>query len=111
MPVRALAWLGLMLGRESDVARVLEREPLDTPWTQAGRRILEGDLSGAADVLGEMGAVSQEAFLRLQSAEQLVRAGRRAEADEQLARALAFYRSVGATRYVHEGEALLAASA
>jgi hypothetical protein len=37
--------------------------------------------------------------------------GRRAEADEQLQQALAFYRSVGATRYVRECEALLPASA
>jgi len=41
----------------------------------------------------------------------LVRDGRRAEADEQLQRALGFYRSVGATRYVREAEALLAATA
>ncbi len=40
----------------------------------------------------------------------VVAEARRAEADEQLANALAFYRSVGATRYVVEGEALLAAS-
>jgi len=107
----ALAWLGLTLGRETEVAPILEREPLDTPWTRAGRAVLAGDLSGAADLLGEIGAAAQEAFLRLRSAEQLVQAGRRAEADEQLRRALAFYRSVGATRYVREGEALLAASA
>jgi hypothetical protein len=37
--------------------------------------------------------------------------GRRREADEQLRSALAFYRSVGATRYIRQGEALLAASA
>jgi hypothetical protein len=47
----------------------------------------------------------------MHAAAQLVAEGRRAEADEQLRRALAFYRSVGATRYVREGEALLAASA
>jgi len=58
-----------------------------------------------------MGAARSEALARLRAAERLVRDGRRAEADEQLQRALAFYRSVGATRYVREGEALLAASA
>jgi hypothetical protein len=58
-----------------------------------------------------MGIDSDEAFFRLRAAEQLVDEGRRAEADEQLGRALAFYRSVCATRYVREGEALLAASA
>ena len=52
-----------------------------------------------------------EACCRLCAAEAYVAQGRRAEADEQLRPALAFYRSVGATRYVREGEALLAASA
>jgi hypothetical protein len=55
--------------------------------------------------------MSVEAFYRLRAAEQLVVEGRRAEADDQLGPALGFYRSVGATRYVREGEALLAASA
>jgi hypothetical protein len=58
-----------------------------------------------------MGIPSDEAFFRLRAAEQLVAEGRRAEADEQLRPALAFYRGVGANRYVREGEALLAESA
>jgi class 3 adenylate cyclase/tetratricopeptide (TPR) repeat protein len=107
----ALAWLGVTLGRGEEVGELLRSDPLDTPWTRAGEAVLEGDLAGAADLLGEIGAVSQEAFLRLRAAEQLVEEGRRAEADAQLARALAFYRAVGATRHVREGEALLAASA
>jgi len=47
----------------------------------------------------------------MHAAAQLAEEGRRAEADEQLRRALAYFRSVGATRYAREGEALLAASA
>ena len=43
-----------------------------------------------------------EAIARLRARAQLVAEGRRAEADEQLQRALAFYRSVGATRYVRQ---------
>jgi hypothetical protein len=58
-----------------------------------------------------MGARPYEAFARLRAAEQLVDERRRAEADEQLHRALAFWRSVGGARYIREGEALLAASA
>jgi class 3 adenylate cyclase/tetratricopeptide (TPR) repeat protein len=106
-----LAWLGRMLGREAEVAAVFDREVLDTPWIRAGREVLGGDLAAAADILGELGAATPEAFHRLRSAEQLLSEGRRAEADEQLHRALAFYRSVGATQHVREGEALLAASA
>jgi hypothetical protein len=58
-----------------------------------------------------MGAVTDEAHDRLRLAEVLVQQSRRAEADTQLQRALAFYRSVGATRYIRQAEALLAASA
>jgi hypothetical protein len=47
----------------------------------------------------------------LKATEQLAAAGRRAEADAQLQRALAYWRSVGATRYIREGEALFAATA
>jgi tetratricopeptide (TPR) repeat protein len=107
----AMAWLAVTLRREEEVGELLDSDPLDTPWIRAGKAVLAGDLAGAADLLGEIGARSQEAFLRLRAAEQLVEAGRRVEADEQLNRALAFYRSVGATRHVREGEALLAASA
>jgi hypothetical protein len=59
----------------------------------------------------EIGTRPLEAFTRLRAAAQLVVAGRRAEANEQLAKGLAFYRTVGATRYLREGEILLAKSA
>jgi len=52
-----------------------------------------------------------EAYARLRAAEQLVAEGRQAEADAQLEKALAFFRSVGATRYIREAEALLAPAA
>lgn len=55
-----------------------------------------------------MGAPPLEAFFRLRAAEAFVAEDRRAEADEQLRAALAFYRGVRATRYVREGEELLA---
>jgi hypothetical protein len=73
--------------------------------------LLQSDLVAVADRLGDLGLRPDEAHTRLQAARELVSAGRRAEADEQLRRALAFYRMVGATRYVREGEALLAVSA
>ena len=58
-----------------------------------------------------MGARSAAGFFHLQAATRLAGEGPRAEADTQLNEALGFYRSVGASRYVREGEALLAASA
>ncbi len=52
-----------------------------------------------------------EADARLRAAEEAIEAGRRAEGERKLERALALWRSLGATAYVLEGEALLAASA
>jgi tetratricopeptide (TPR) repeat protein len=106
-----LAWLARPLGREAELAAVFARERLETPWLEAARAVLAGDLRRGADVLAEMPAPAPAAYLRLRAAEELVAEGRRARADEQLRAALAFYRGVGATRYVREGEALLAASA
>jgi class 3 adenylate cyclase len=105
------AWVAVTLGRASDLVEVIELEPFKSPWLRASLAVASRDFRAAADLIGGMGVVSHEAFFRLRAAEQLVDEGRRAEADEQLRRALAFFRSVGATRYVREGEALLAASA
>jgi hypothetical protein len=105
------AWVAVTLGRASDLGEVMEPEPFKSPWLRAALAVTSRDFRAAADVFEGMGIAAHEAFFRLRAAEQLVEEGRRAEADEQLRRALAFYRSVGATRYVREGEALLAASA
>jgi class 3 adenylate cyclase len=109
--LHGLAWASLVLGREADVLAVIDGEPFKSHWLRAARAVATRDLRQAADILGGIGAVSAEAFYRLRAAEQLVGEGRRAEADEQLRSALAFYSSVGATRYLREGEALLVASA
>ena len=61
--------------------------------------------------VGEIGYRPGEAYARLRAAKELVEEGKRAEADAELNRSLAFWREVGATRYVREGEALLAESA
>jgi class 3 adenylate cyclase/tetratricopeptide (TPR) repeat protein len=106
-----LMWVALALGRDAEVAEFAERDPVDSNWLRAVRAIAAGDLPGAAEIYDEMGALSAAALYHLRAAEQLVAEGRRAEADEQLRPALAFYRGLGATRYVREGEALLAASA
>ncbi|MGI8862211.1 MAG: hypothetical protein ACR2GV_05740 [Gaiellaceae bacterium] len=81
------------------------------PWLQAAAAIVQGQLEQATDRLVVLGTPPYEAAVRLRAAARLVAEGRRAEADAQLQQALAFYRSVGATRYIREGEALLAATA
>jgi tetratricopeptide (TPR) repeat protein len=82
-----------------------------TPWLEAAKLWADSEFARAADLLSEMGSLPDEALAHLRAAETLVAAGQRAEADEQLRKALALFRSVGATRYIREGEALLAASA
>jgi tetratricopeptide (TPR) repeat protein len=106
-----LAWLLVALGRRAELLEAMKRSTLLSRWMDAARVIAQGDYAQAADVYAEMGALPNEAYTRLRVAEQLVAEGQRAEADEQLQKALAFYQSVSATRYIREGEALLAASA
>jgi len=98
------------LGRPGDsVIEEASSRPAD-PWLQVAGAIAQRQLEQAADRLAALGAPPDEAAVRLRAAKQFVAEGRRAEADVQLQKALAFYRSVGATRYIREGEALLAAT-
>jgi tetratricopeptide (TPR) repeat protein len=98
------------LGLAGELDDALERQAR-VPWTDATRAYARGEFVAAADLLGQIGTKPDEADARLRAAELLFAEGRRAEADEQLGRALAFYSSVGAARYVRECEALLAESA
>ena len=81
-----------------------------SPWLEAGRAYARDELEHAIDLLSRLSA-PDTAWARLRAAQASVAENRRAEADEHLAQALAFWRSVGAKRYVRAGEALLAATA
>jgi tetratricopeptide (TPR) repeat protein len=83
----------------------------DRVWLQPMATAARGEFIDAAEELERLGTKPYAAYMRLRAAEEMVAEGRRAEADEQLAQALAFYRSVGAARYTREAEALLAATA
>ena len=80
------------------------------PVLRAAQAYAAGELDRAAELFSSI-SVPDEAYVRLKAAAAHAQAGRRHEADEQLSRSLAFWRSVGATRYVREGEKLLAATA
>jgi tetratricopeptide (TPR) repeat protein len=82
-----------------------------SPWGAAAAAYVSGDFLDAAERYAAIGALPEEAYARLRAAEGLVQKGRRAEADVELEKALAFWRAAGATAYVREGEGLLAASA
>jgi HD-GYP domain-containing protein (c-di-GMP phosphodiesterase class II) len=65
----------------------------------AAEAVAVGDFQTGADALAGTGDKAHEAYCRL-----------RARSDDQIERALGFYRSVGAVRYVRDAEALLAMS-
>jgi class 3 adenylate cyclase/tetratricopeptide (TPR) repeat protein len=103
------ALLCARLGLRDELRTILVEE--NSLGTREALAIVDGDYVAAADFAAAEGSVTTEAQARLAAARALAEAGRRADADEQLAKALAFFRSVGATRYVREGEVLLAATA
>src|SRR5207253_6455288 len=93
-----LAWTLRALGRGHELVDALPRS--DLPWVRAASALAAGDIAHAADICGLMGAVTEEARDRLWLAVALSGHDRQAEAQAQLQRALRFYRSVEATRYV-----------
>jgi tetratricopeptide (TPR) repeat protein len=98
------------LGIQQQVRDLVEQAP-ETPWKEVVVAGARGDFSRAADLFAARGAPTFEAEARLCAAEELIEAGRRVAGEAELQRALAFYRKVGATRFIQQGEALLAASA
>jgi class 3 adenylate cyclase/tetratricopeptide (TPR) repeat protein len=101
-----IAWL-VALGRAEEF---IERIRLmDTPWATAAIAIAEGDPVRGASILAEMGDVADEAYARLQAGKALSAAGRLDEAEEQLRKAQAFYRSVDASHYLAQIDSLLGA--
>jgi tetratricopeptide (TPR) repeat protein len=107
--MHTLAWTSTSLGRARELRDALAR--FGGPWAAAATAFTAGDLRGAADITGRMGARSEEARNRIWLAQELAAQRRRTEAAVEAQRALAFYRSVGATHYIREAEALLAATA
>jgi hypothetical protein len=106
------SWTLTATGHGPELAAALDgNERPGIPWVRAGIAFASGDPVAAAEICAEIGAATEEASARLAAARMLAAQGRRAEADTQLQRAIAFYRSVGASRYVREGELLLSASA
>jgi len=98
------------LGKEAEFRSRVRGPVKPTPWFRAALAIGDGDIVGGADQLGAFGARAFEAHARLRAAQRLAREGGRADAADQLGRALAFYRSVGAAGAIREAEELLPAA-
>ena len=97
-PDLSIALVGL--GRGDELAAAADLFPGPSAWIDAAKAFVSSDYLGAADLYAGIGSLPDEADARLRSGIQ-----------SEVRRALEFYLSVGATRYIREGEALLAASA
>ncbi|HEY3068702.1 MAG TPA: adenylate/guanylate cyclase domain-containing protein [Gaiellaceae bacterium] len=99
------------LGRGSELIEISGKAKLPTKWIDAAKAFVLDDFQRAAEIYAEIGSLPDEALARLRAAEALLADGRRAEGDQELQKALSFYRSAGATAYLREGETLLARTA
>jgi class 3 adenylate cyclase/tetratricopeptide (TPR) repeat protein len=104
-------WFAAWSAREeARLTTAVGESPVAVPWLDVVSAFVERDFDKAAAQLESMGSISGAALARLWAGEWLVEQGRHAEAAVQLERALPFWRSVGAWRYLHKCESLLAAA-
>jgi class 3 adenylate cyclase/tetratricopeptide (TPR) repeat protein len=94
------------LGRGAELIELVAKVSPPTSWLQAAMAVAGGDFEEAAELYGEIGSLPDEAFARLRAAELLLQAGRRADAEDQLQRALAFCRKVEAVAHLRQAMAL-----
>jgi hypothetical protein len=99
----------LEAGRPQAAESIVGRMP-ESPWQVACGAVLDGEDARAADTLASMGTERLAADLRLRAARALAAAGRLGEAEAHLELARAFYRKVGATAFLAEADALVAAA-
>ena len=96
-------------GRVDAAMTIVGRLPAGV-WRDACRAALEARYADVADLLDATGEQSLQAELRLRAATDLVSVGRLGEAHEQLERARAFWRSVGAVAFLRRADELLVAA-
>ena len=108
-----LTWGGT--GAVAAIAMLAGVDPLDalesegshrSLWVAAAHEYLDGNLERAAEIYARIGSLPDAAYARLRAAEQRAGEGDSTRADAQREEALAFYRLVGAGRYVREAQAL-----
>ncbi|HEY7004785.1 MAG TPA: AAA family ATPase [Gaiellaceae bacterium] len=106
----AVVMADLERGRELEAAGTTYLR-IPSRWNDAALAVVSGEDLAAAGLYSEIGSRPDEAFARERAAAALAQARRRGEAEAELARALAFFRSVGATDYLRRAESLLAGPA
>jgi uncharacterized protein HemY len=100
----------LILGRRNQAGQWLGSRR-DSPWLVAAHALADQQFVAAAELLESMGAARSGALARLHAAQEFAKAGQPTGAEDQLRQALRFFQSVGATHFIRQGQALLAASA
>ena len=100
----ALAAAGI--GRGAEALDGVRDSAWRTRWLDAAEAIVRGDFDAAAAVCGAIGALPEEADIRLAAAARDRAAGRGPDGDGALL-ALAFYRGVGASAYAEAAEVLV----
>jgi class 3 adenylate cyclase/tetratricopeptide (TPR) repeat protein len=94
------------LGRGGELTEASARAP-ETRWLEAANAYVTGEPERAADLCAAIGALPEEAYARVEAAGAALADGRRSDAEDQLNRALVFYRRVGATSFCRRAEELL----
>jgi tetratricopeptide (TPR) repeat protein len=103
------AWTAVLVERNGELLAALDSDFKST-WVECARAFALGELRLAADLCTQLQAGPEEAYVRLRLADRLAADGLRAEADMELTAALDFYRRAGATYFIREAEALVAAT-
>ncbi len=104
----AFAYASHTLGVTEPFQKAAAKAHLKTPWLHAALAITSRDYRDAAAIYHRIEAIPDRAFALLQAGTQLMQQGHQVEGEVELAKSLAFWRRVGATAYVQEGEELLA---
>jgi len=92
---------------DDDLEAYLEHLLPELAEAEVCRLIVAGDFERLADLMAQRENPQFEAEVRMQAVKQLLGKGRHEDAAAQADKALSFYRSVGATRYIREAEELL----
>jgi class 3 adenylate cyclase/tetratricopeptide (TPR) repeat protein len=98
------------LGRTTDLVAIADSGGSRTRWLEAVVPFVRGDFRPAAERFARIGSLPDAALAHLFAAEALYRAGHEAEGQDELRRALVFYRRVDAATYLGRAEALAGAA-
>ncbi|MGH3026288.1 MAG: hypothetical protein ACRDLR_07580, partial [Gaiellaceae bacterium] len=104
------AWYAAWRTRDEDRLDAAISAMPPNPWLSVAAAMVKRDFAAAVSALDELGAASPAALTGLWAAEWYFEHGNQPEAGKYLEQSLSFWRSVGASRYLRRGEALLAAA-